>query len=235
LGFLQKLRAWLAKFGRERLAMPNGDIVDAIRALWERGRQPTYRGMEPQAPDAAAAAPDQTFEDSLKGAEGFTDPIADGDVINAARQSGVRFYRGYFGKPEQPRTAEQGWRRLYLSLEFSDFIDIRREAIVRVIDLRTPFNQLAGQGVWVRVGYDLFRGTTGFSSGQVGSFLGGSLTAGAGAAYGGGGGPGYSPEPLCHGYSPEPLCHGYSPEPLCHGYSPEPLCHGISPEPLCRR
>ena len=152
------------------------------------------------------------------------DPLTN-DLLKAAKEDGLVFMTGYLGASEAPRDGggpgKPEWRRLYSSLDLSDYADIESVGIVKAIDLRTPLNPLAGQGLWVKLGTEIVVGQTavarmhveaGFLGGDIASMPGGYST---GAEIAGG----RSPAPFCHGgRSPAPFCHG--------GRSPAPFCSG---------
>ena len=77
------------------------------------------------------------------------DPLFDA-VYTDAVNSGVVILRGYIGRNDGGTGV-----RLFLSPEFSDYLDIPEAAVVGVADLRTSTDKLAGQAVWVRLGHDL--------------------------------------------------------------------------------
>ena len=188
--------------------MADEDVVEAIRELWRSGATPAIISIK------TLQVGNRAHQDPIE----FVD-----NLITAAGETGVKFFQGYLGggtkrKEEEP-TQSTDYVRFYSSLEFSEYLDIPKAAIVLLVDLRSPFNPLAGQAVWVREGYEMTRAQTGASKVKVQSqFLGGEVAAGAGASLpeadaGERGGYSY---PLRCGYS-YPLRCGYSYPLRCQG------------------
>jgi hypothetical protein len=95
-------------------------------------------------------------------------------LVNALARfasGGMRLLRGYIGESEVA-----GYRRLYSSLELTDYLDIPADAIIRTVDLRTNSNPLGGAAVWIRVGAEVYRGRTNVSKTEIqGNFLAGGM------------------------------------------------------------
>lgn len=103
-------------------------------------------------------------------------------LIDAATTDGVRHLRGYLGPRYGISPTRPGHRRLYLNLDFNDYLDIPQGDIVRWENLATPFNKFAGFVFWVRVGAKIVRESSLVGKPEVeGRFLsGGSGGAGRG-------------------------------------------------------
>jgi hypothetical protein len=136
-------------------------ITHAIKDLWREGSTPAE--IDPK----TFAVQQRKHEDPQVFAE---------SVITAAGSTGVRFLEGFLGgKPGETRV------RLYTSLEFTEYFEIPVGAIVRIIDLRSPFNPLAGQAMWVQEGVELTRVQEGVSRETLQSkFVDGEIGGGGG-------------------------------------------------------
>ncbi|HLF76420.1 MAG TPA: hypothetical protein VJB57_02930 [Dehalococcoidia bacterium] len=105
----------------------------------------------------------------------------EGDVLvrelsRPARAFGVRLLRGYLGPSEVA-----GFRRLFRTLEFNEYLDIPSDSVVKTLDLRTITNPVGGSLVWVAVGTRLVHGTVGYTRPEVaGRFLAGGRRGGLG-------------------------------------------------------
>jgi hypothetical protein len=136
-------------------------ITKAIQDLWGQGSTPAE--IDPK-----------TFTVQQRKHE---DPqVFSQSVIAAVGETGVKFLEGFLGgKPGQATV------RLYTSLEFTEYYEIPVGAIVRIIDLRSPFNPLAGQAMWVKEGFEVVRVQEGVSREKLQSqFVDGMVAAAGG-------------------------------------------------------
>jgi hypothetical protein len=144
-------------------------------------------------------------------AGGWRDPLFD-EIHTPAANTGVTVLRGYIGD------SGAGIIRLYSSPEFSDYIDIPAQYVVKIVDLRLGAGDtLAGQAVWVTLDAEITHGSTGVKQQSLRSLVSGDIS---GLRGGEGGvvrtGGGLTPTPWCGGgQSPGPWCGYVTRRPIC--------------------
>lgn len=118
--------------------------------------------------DAVRAAREERIGEEPPPGNRILRPVPpEGDILarelsRPAKEFGVRLLLGFLGGSEVA-----GYRRLYRTLEFNEYLDIPREAFVKTLDLRTPFNPIGGSLVWVLVGVKMVHGSVGYTRPEV--------------------------------------------------------------------